>query len=232
MTGAYQLALRLDLPPALTRADFMVGGANRAALAAIEAWPDWPGPVLLLTGPAGSGKTHLVEIWRAASGAAVIAGPALTDADAESFPPGGALAVEDIDRAAGRERTLFHLLNRARESGGSLLLTARDRAASLALPLADLASRLRAAHLAALAAPDEDLLARLLAKLFADRQVSVDPALIAYLLPRMERSFDAARAIVERLDAAALSAGRPITRQLARPVLEAAFGAREAPDPA
>ncbi|MCW5695407.1 MAG: chromosomal replication initiator DnaA [Bauldia sp.] len=207
------------MPPALSRDDFLVGDANRAALAAIDAWPDWAGGVLLLSGPPGSGKSHLAQIWRAASGAAEIAGPGLTEADVEAVPEGGALAVEDIDRIAGQETALFHLLNRARERGATLLLTARDLSRAFALQPADLASRLRAAQPAALAAPDDDLLARLVIKLFADRQIEVDLDIVAYLVARMDRSFEAAMLLVSRLDQAALAERRPVTRPLAAKIL-------------
>ncbi|MGE3717986.1 MAG: hypothetical protein AB7G07_06280 [Bauldia sp.] len=63
-----QLVLPLDHQPALTRDDFLIGPGNATALALIEAWPRWQVPVLLLSGPPGSGKTHLVEIWRARAG--------------------------------------------------------------------------------------------------------------------------------------------------------------------
>jgi chromosomal replication initiation ATPase DnaA len=217
--GAYQLALGLDLPPALGREDFLVGDANRAALAAIDTWPGWAGGVLLLCGPPGSGKSHLVHVWRAARGASEVAGPGLTEADAESLAQRGALAVEDIDRIAGQERVLFHLLNRARERSATLLLTARNPAEAFALRPADLASRLRAAQPATLAAPDDDLLARVIIKLFADRQIAVDLDTVAYLVARMERSFEAAVLLVKRLDEAALATRRAVTRPLAAEIL-------------
>lgn len=130
-----------------------------------------------------------------------------------------AIAVEDLDRGSYEDAALFHLLNRAREKGVSVLLTARAAANDIAFDLPDLASRLRAAHPLTLAAPDEALLAQLLVKLLADRQLTIAPPLIAFLVRRMERSFAAANALVRSLDQAALASGRPITRQLAALVL-------------
>ncbi|MCW5715670.1 MAG: hypothetical protein KIT43_14255 [Bauldia sp.] len=217
MTGA-QLALPLDLPPALGRDDFIVGAANRAALALIEAWPAWPAPVVALSGPAGSGKSHLVAIWQEIAGGRSIAAAALTEAAIDELVAANAVSVEDIDRGSYDDLALFHLLNRARERGATVLLTARGTiAGGGALP--DLVSRLRAAHPVAVAAPDETLLARVLVKLFADRQLAVGRPLIDYLVPRIERSFSAAAALVRELDRVALATGRPVTRRLAAQLL-------------
>jgi chromosomal replication initiation ATPase DnaA len=88
----------------------------------------------------------------------------------------------------------------------------------------------RAAPTVAILAPDEALIGALLVKLFADRQVRVDPAVVAFLVARMERSFDAARRLAAALDAAALSEGRPITVPLAGAVLARLGGDGESVD--
>jgi chromosomal replication initiation ATPase DnaA len=59
------------------------------------------------------------------------------------------------------------------------------------------------------------LLAAVLAKLFNDRQVIPKPDVIPYLVAQIERSFEAAAAIVEALDRAALTQGRTVSRPLA-----------------
>ncbi len=223
-----QLALSLPHPAALGRADFLEGPGNRAALAVIDAWPDWQVHNVLLVGPAGSGKSHLVEIWRSETGAARIQAARLTPDDAQALVSAGAVAVEDIDRAAGHETALFHLLNLARERQAPVLLTSRRAAGDMPVVLADLASRLRAAQQVNLEPPDETLLAKVLVKLFADRQIRVEPPVIDFILRRMDRSFEAAARVVERLDQAALAEGRAVTRPLAAPVLLELFGG-EAP---
>jgi chromosomal replication initiation ATPase DnaA len=114
---------------------------------------------------------------------------------------------------------LLHLYNCVVEAAASLLLVAREPPASWPIALPDLASRLRAAPVAAIAPPDDALLAAVLVKHFADRQVRVAPGLIGFLLRRMERSFAAAGALAARLDRLALGAGRPITVPLARRAL-------------
>jgi chromosomal replication initiation ATPase DnaA len=85
----------------------------------------------------------------------------------------------------------------------------------------DLASRLRALPVIELGPPDDALLRAVLVKLFADRQLTVDESLLTYLIKRIDRSFAAARAVVERLDREALRLRRPVTRALAAEALRA-----------
>jgi chromosomal replication initiation ATPase DnaA len=85
--------------------------------------------------------------------------------------------------------------------------------------LPDLTSRLATVPVVTIGAPDDALLAALMVKLFADRQVRIGQDVPAYVLPRLERSFAAVRVAVDALDRAALSQGRPITVPLARETL-------------
>ncbi len=213
-----QLALTLPHEPALGAGDFLVGDANREAFEAVERWPDWPAPLLWLWGPAGSGKSHLVEIWRTRSDAVLVPAPNLHSDAVEEILASGAAAIEGID-AGVDERALFHLLNLARQREASLLLTSRQGPDLFAPPLPDLASRLRAAHGIEVRAPGDDLLQQVLVKLFADRQLLVDPTVVDFILKRMERSFEAANAVVAALDGAALAEGRSVSRALASDVL-------------
>lgn len=213
--------LPLDLPhrPAMGAEDLMVAEPNADAVAWLDRWPDWGGPALVLWGPAGSGKSHLVQMWRARSGAALVPGAELASTDigalAEAHP---AVAIDDAGHAAGdpvRERSLLHLYNAVVQAGGTLLLTARLPPARWGIGLADLASRLRAAPAVAIGDPDDALLSAVLVKQLADRQIDVGQDVVAYLVPRMERSFAAARRLVARLDRLSLAERRPVTRPLA-----------------
>jgi len=211
---ARQLAFDLPHAESFRRDDFLASPANAAALALVERWPDWPGRLAAIVGPHGAGKSHLAAIWAERAGARIVAASALTRAEVPAALATGALAVEDVAPGID-EAALFHLLNLAREDGAWLLFTAAQRLDGPGFALADLVSRLRAVPAATLAPPDDALLSAVLIKLFADRQLAVDEDVIAYLLPRMERSFAAARQTVAKLDAAALSRGRAVNRALA-----------------
>ncbi len=217
-----QLVFDLPSRPALGRQDFLVAPCNRAAVAWIDRWPDWPAPGLAIWGPAASGKSHLAEVWCRRSEAREVRAMSLATGDAHAaLAAGPAVVIEDAEGGldAGAEEGLFHLYNLLAERGGHVLLTGRRPPARWPLVLADLGSRLAALPAVAIEAPDEALIAALIVKLFADRQLRVGREVLAFLLPRMERSFAAARRLVADIDAAALARQQAVTVPLAREVL-------------
>ena len=101
-----------------------------------------------------------------------------------------------------------------------LLMTGTAPPRHWARSLPDLQSRVDAAGHARLDPPDDTLLAAVLAKLFADRQLVPKPDVIPYLLNHMDRSFAAARDMVSALDASSLAQKRALTRAFAAQVLD------------
>jgi chromosomal replication initiation ATPase DnaA len=225
MTGAAR-QLPLDLPhePSFAREDFLGAPSNAEALRAIEAWPDWAGRMLLLIGPPGSGKSHLGAIWARAAQAVAIEAETLIEAMPADLAASKAILIENADRIGAAEANLFHLLNLARESGAFVLLTARSAPDDWGLKKPDLHSRLRLAPVVSLSEPDAELARAVLFKLFSDRQLAVEPAVIAYIGLRIDRSLEAARAIVEALDREALARGKAVTRTMAAAMLRDAQG--------
>ena len=215
----------LPLPHAPDRA-VIPARSNAAAIALTEAWPGWPGPVALLVGPAGSGKSHILEAWAALAGAVTLGASSLAD-QADRVPPGAAVALDNADvvltgeRAAAAERALFHLINHLRSSRGTLLLASRRPLAAWPVALADLRSRLRGATVAALDGPDDGLMRMVATKLLAERGIEPGPATLDTILARVERSLTSLERAVRRIDEAALSERRRVDRALVRRVLNA-----------
>jgi chromosomal replication initiation ATPase DnaA len=198
----------------------MVAPCNELALGWIDKWPDWPAPALIIYGPEGAGKSHLLSVWAEQSEA--IAPENFAGVLPDAVRNAKAIAIDNADGALSAETQeyLFHLYNQKKEQGGSILITARKPPKDWALTLPDLRSRLLSVPAVEVGAPDDVLLSALLVKLFSDRQLNIPEDLIPYLLPRMERSFAAARNLVDALDQVALREKKPITTTLARQVIE------------
>lgn len=222
-----QLILDLGHRPALGREDFLVAPGNQLAVDWIDRWPDWPQPGLALHGDPGAGKTHLTHVWQGRSAAlrlaprTLLAGEPpelLGDAKACVLDEAEALWDSTASRQEG-ERRLLHVFNMMNQRGGHMLFAGREAPARWPIALPDLRSRLAALPAVALGQPDEQLIEAVLVKLFADRQLAVEPAVVRYLLRRMERSFAAARALVAAIDRESLRSGRPVTVPLVGEVM-------------
>ncbi len=222
MTAGPERQLILDLPHRAAQGaeDFLVSESNAAAVAMVDRWPQWPASTLLLIGPPGSGKSHLVEVWRQRSRAERLMVGDLKADNLPQFNMQRALVLEDAGPGID-ETALFHLLNFAHQQNSQMLITSRFNTTQWNLKLPDLVSRLRAAPAIQIGAPDDLLLRGVLVKLFADRQLAPDETVISYLLNRMPRSLAAARAIVAEIDTRALEEQVAITRNFAARILSA-----------
>lgn len=212
-----QLSFDLPAKPALEREDFFVAPSNAMAVALLDPAFHWPSGKMVLTGPAGSGKTHLAHVWARQSGAWIIPAHALPFEDLLTLSE-GSIVVEDVPDIAldpCAQDALFHLHNLVLSAGHRMMMTGRGAPNLWALSLPDLQSRVQAATHAELQAPDDALLTVVLAKLFSDRQITPKPDVIPYLVAHMERSFANAAQIVEWLDYLSLSEQRTLSRPLA-----------------
>ncbi len=215
-----QLTLDLGHRAALGREDFLVMPENAEAVAWIDRWPAWPTATLAIYGPAGCGKSHLVQVFAGKANAGVVKPDDVTvEAAANIVAQHTALALEDGDRVSDA-RALLHLFNIAKEQNVFLLLTAREAPARWPFKLPDLHSRLATVPATEIAAPSDEMVQAVLVKLFADRQLTVAPDVIAYLVRHMDRSFAAVREIVARADTDSLAGKRPVTIPLVRTILE------------
>lgn len=212
-----QLAFELGHTPAHGEADFMVGEGNALAHGRIMAFPNWPDPLTLVSGPAKAGKSHLARIFADRSGA-VFAAPE----DLERLARDGGrqpVVIEDVDRGGYDEAALFHLLNQSMRDLRPVLMTAREDVANWPFSTDDVRSRARRATAFSVAMTDDIQLSQMFVKLFGDRQVAVDPKIIGYLVARMERSTEEAVILADLMDRLALAKGTAITRSIAADAL-------------
>lgn len=212
-SAARQYSLGLAPPPARrSLKDYVVAESNAAALDLLTRWRNSSETALVVSGPPGSGKTHLLSILSEAAGG--------TGA--------GSLAV--IDDANSRSpHDLLSQIETARETGGRIALGGSGDPISWAQGLRDLETRLGAATRIDLADPDDALLRAVIIKLFQDRQLRTKGDLAAYAAARLPKTFAAASAFVDAIDAASIAAGAPVGLRLAKSVID---NLSEEPQPA
>ena len=174
----------------------VVGPSNQAVVDAFARAADWPFRTAILTGPPRSGKSLLAR-WFAENGH----GEAIDDADTAD------------------EAELFHRWNRAQASGAPLLLVTARPPGEWKVALPDLASRLGAALLLEIGAPDDAMLAALIEGHAARHGLVLGEGASAWLLPRIERSHAAVEALIAEIDRLSLERKQPVTISLLREAL-------------
>ncbi|GBQ15994.1 chromosome replication initiator DnaA [Swaminathania salitolerans LMG 21291] len=217
---AEQLAFSLAPPRSVSERHFVAAPSNATA----RHWLNqtgWPDRRLLLAGEDRCGKSHLLHIWAQKRRTELLDAATLEmdliDRFGHAMPP--SLAIDNIERITS-ERSLLHLLNRARESRTTLLLASRISPMRQTFVLPDLASRLRAVTVVTIAAPEDSLRFTLLLRLIAERQIVVAKPMIDWLLRHLPRTGAAIVEAVDRLDEAGLASGRPLTPAMARNALK------------
>ena len=186
----------------MTRAALVVSASNAGAIEMLDAWKVSDEAALVICGPNGSGKTHLLQMLTreaAAAGEEII-------------------AVDDIHLAA-EPGDILALFERARGESRRIVFAGRGGPSDWANGLKDLETRLNAAARISMQEPDEALLRAVILKLFRDRQLKAAPTIVEFALRRLPKTFAAAQAFVGALDAASIEKAAPIGLKLAREVV-------------
>ncbi|MDF2964854.1 MAG: hda [Rickettsiaceae bacterium] len=215
--------LLLDFPhnKQYFKEDFITTEANQIAYDYITNWPENWGVnpykyAIIISGPAGCGKTHLAHIWQRESKAYFISPNedlSVKLSHYESF------ILEDIDNKIWDETYLFHIFNQLHEAKKYALFTTQLRPVEISFILADLKSRLNSLFSLNITCPSDELMKIMLLKHFSERELKVSLDVVNYLASRIPRTFSEVTNIVDLLDKTALLQKRNITIPLVKDVL-------------
>jgi DnaA family protein len=224
-----QIPLKLE-PTRESRFEDFVAGPNAPVLESLKGILQEPDKLLFISGPKGTGKTHLLN---AACLAAREQGMTAFYAGLRSMPKGShqlleglesvdLVCIDDVHHIVGNaswEESLFHCLNRIRSKQGRIVLTSRERLSTLSFLLPDLMSRLQwglRMQLDSLEEPDK---VRVLDSYALSLGIELPGEVADYLIRHSSRNLGSLLLKVERLQLAAFTSKRRITVPLAREVL-------------
>lgn len=229
MPRSPQMPLPLE-PLRPDRLEDFVAGPNEAAVAAVRHLLEDPGGILFLSGPAGAGKSHLLNgVCRLARKRGMAAFyialkrvPPEAAAGLEGLDALDLVCVDDLDHVAGDpawEQALFRCCNELRLARGRLLVSSGKPLGALPLGLPDLASRLAWGVRQSLQVPGDEGKLAILGQRARALRIEVPPEVQSYLLRRGKRDLGSLLGSLERLKEAAFAEKRKITVPLAREVL-------------
>ena len=222
-TSTKQLAIDFPNKPSYRHEDYIVMPHNENVIERLRDVSHWQAPAFILEAGQGAGKTHIAHFWAHEKNACYLTPSSLQEMIADDAMAGDCFVIDDLEQYLADKRgeeDVFHLYNHCFFNKAYILITTSQPLASLSFHTADLRSRLMAAAGMRLESPDDVLLTAILAKLFSDYQIQIDPATLNYIVSRAERSVDVYRDIVARLDQKAFEEKRKITIPFIRQLLD------------
>ena len=199
--------------------DFYVSPSNQEAYDFINKWPKWLKRIVNIFGPAGSGKTHLVSIFKEKTSTLIVNPNELNDEVFTKFKIKEALVVENLNEKIP-ENILFSICNAALQDNKYILITSIKPLNSYKFKLPDLKSRIDSGAFIGINLPSDDLISVIIAKSFSDKQIRIEKKHIDYIVKRIDRSYEKIAQFILTLDKYSLKKGSPFGLKLIKEVLK------------
>ncbi len=214
-----QLIFKFPFSKKYYEQDYFVSSNNFSAFKLIEEWPSWPGKWLNIFGDPGSGKTHLAKILeKRINNTKLIDAKDINNEIIQELENIECLIIDSFKNNI-EEKLLYSILNQSKQSENYILITSNQSIKETKFSLKDLQSRVNSFLYFGIELPTDDLLKVIISKTLSDKQISINPKILDYILNNVERSYDKMFKFLKDLDELSLSTGKSININLIKKVL-------------
>ncbi len=199
--------------------DFYVSSNNFSAYKLIENWPSWPGKWLNIFGVPGSGKTHLSKILeKKINKVAIIEEKKISEKILDDLHEIDCLIIENFKNDIN-QKLLFSILKQSKQFDNHLLINSIIPINKLNYNLKDLKSRINSFVFIGIELPTDELLKVIISKSFSEKQISINPNIVEYIIKNVDRSYEKILKFLKDIDELSLSSGKSININLIKKLL-------------
>ena len=214
-----QLTFKFPFSKKYYEHDYYVSSNNYSAFKLLEEWPDWPGRWLNIYGEKGSGKTHLSKILRnKIKNSRLISANKINNDIIQDLNSLDCLIIDDFNNNID-EKLLYTILNHSKHIENYVLINSLNSIKDMNFNLKDLQSRINSFVFIGIELPTDDILKVIVTKTFSDKQVSINPKLIDFIINNVDRSYQKMFKFIKEVDELSLSSGKSININLIKKVL-------------
>ena len=182
-----QLIFKFPFSKKYYEQDFFVSSNNFFAYKLIESWPTWPGKWLNIFGASGSGKTHLAKIIeKKILKTKLIDAKNITNDIVKDLNSFDCLIIDNFNNNIN-EKLFYSILNQSKQLENFILINSIPSIKSVKFQLEDLQSRINSFVYIGIELPTDDLLKVIISKTLSDKQISINPKILDFIINNVER---------------------------------------------
>ena len=215
-----QLIFKFPFSKKYYEQDFFVSSNNFSAYRLIEGWPNWPGKWLNIFGSNGSGKTHLAKILeKKINKTKLIEAKNISNEIIKDLNNLDCLIIDNYNNNID-EKLFYSILNQSKQLDNYILINSIPSIKNNKFNLEDLISRINSFLFIGIELPTDDLLKVLISKTLSDKQTSINPKLLEFIINNVDRSYEKMFKFLKDVDELSLSTGKSININLIKKVLD------------
>ena len=200
-----QLIFKFPFSKKYYEQDFFVSNNNFSAYKLIEGWPTWPGKWLNIFGASGSGKTHLAKILeKKINNIKLIDAKNISEETIKELSNLDCLIIDSFENNI-EEKLFYSILNQSKQLENYILINSVPSIKTVQFKLKDLQSRINSFLYFGIELPTDELLKVIISKTFSEKQISIDPKILNFILNNVERSYEKMFKFLKDVDDLSLS---------------------------